>query len=57
MSLRERFPVLFNLAIHKDVKVVYSWDVRPGTWTSGNPRFSQTFSEWEMERLEEFCSS
>ena len=47
------FPTLFNLATHKDAKVVDIWDVSrvDGGWA---PVFLRSFNDWGMEKVERF---
>ena len=47
------FPTLFNLAAHKDARVVDVWDfsVEAGGWS---PVFLRPFNDWEMEEVERF---
>ena len=47
------FPSLFNLAVHKDARVVDVWDssTEDGGWT---PVFLRPFNDWELEEVERF---
>ena len=47
------FPTLFNLAVHKDARVVDVWDSsrEEGGWFSV---FFRPFNDWEMEEVERF---
>ena len=51
--LCNEFPTLFNLAVHKDVRVVDVWDSsrEEGGWS---PVFLRPFNDWEMEEVERF---
>ena len=51
--LSHAFPTLFNLAVHKDARVVDVWDssVEVGGWS---PVFLRPFNDWEMEEVERF---
>ena len=51
--LSHAFPTLFNLAAHKDARVVDVWDfsVEVGGWS---PVFLRPFNDWEMEEVERF---
>ena len=51
--LCNEFPTLFNLAVHKDARVVDVWDSsrEEGGWS---PIFLRPFNDWEMEEVERF---
>ena len=51
--LCNEFPTLFNLAVHKDARVVEVWDSsrEEGGWS---PVFQRPFNDWEMEEVERF---
>ena len=51
--LCNEFPTLFNLAVHKDARVVDVWDSsrKEGGWS---PIFLKPFNDWEMEEVERF---
>ena len=51
--LCNEFPTLFNLAVHKDARVVEVWDSsrEEGGWS---PVFLRPFNDWEMEEVERF---
>ena len=51
--LCNEFPNLFNLAVHKDARVVDVWDSsrEEGGWS---PVFLRPFNDWEMEEVERF---
>ena len=51
--LCNEFPTLFNLAVHKDARVVDVCDSsrEEGGWS---PVFLRPFNDWEMEEVERF---
>ena len=51
--LCNEFPTLFNLANHKDARVVDVWDSsrEEGGWS---PVFLRPFNDWEMDEVERF---
>ena len=51
--LCNEFPTLFNLAVHKDARVVEVWDSsrEEGGWS---PVFQRPFNDWEMGEVERF---
>ena len=51
--LSQAFPTLFNLAAHKDARVVEVWDSSEevGVWS---PVFLRPFNDWELDEVERF---
>ena len=53
MALCNAFPTLFNLVVHKDVRVAEVWDSlrEDGGWS---PVFLRPFNDWEMDEVKMF---